>query len=731
MRVDPVSAAVNATSAFVTLGFTHLALVLVSAAHGFPPARTPGFARRAARVGCTGLNAAKLAYALAWAGGLYVLYDSRALLGTQLFGTPAWYAAIGARSACVLLAETRVDAFLGAPGRWLRRTFLHLERVYVTTPHTGHPDAIMGIRHMRQPLRRVAVYAALWAGMLAVKVIFDTHILTQQWRLMRTLQIAEAQGKPVRPTWDVELFGARNGVVLVGSWVTLVLLYLLDSYIVFILAAALIGAATMRRDGAGAVTSASVLRRAFDRGISLRRRRPLAAQFVRMVMPVATAAGVPAARVFRRAWDAFVMALRAGDVVSDAEQVALMYGDAVAGVEPALPLFLYAGRLPALLRRAPEVAAKASAAVVAGGAAPPSARADAAFVRAVAPDRLTRDAAAEVLVSLPAILAHVARSHSAVGHDDAHVGATIAALFAPSPGQSVAAAVAQVLSGGGGAPPARTAAATAAAVVDELVALVTDLVVEFQRDDASVAMRGSPLVAAACALLRRVAQLRGHTGLPPAPVRYAEPPSGGGGGGAVSADGATVVTGVGGDDGANGDVVASFDVADGGGDSGGSIASSTATTGGGGSGALSTRSVGGLLRLLALPCEGGGRLDGTTGTGDALSFLVAAPLVDVERLEALRECGRRAFYLLTLPPQRGTLACHEAERRVAFFIQVREEGGGFGAAPHVLVCTAITGSCRSRSHSRLSAVALHAADAAVAGRVVAARVQRADARVRR
>ena len=218
VRVDPVKAAVNATGCFVTLGVANLALVLVAGIHGAPPVRTPAFGRRVLRTGCTGLNAAKAAYALAWAGGLVVLYFSKALLGVELFGTPAWFAVVGAKAVCVLLAETRVDACCGRGGRWLRRTFLHLERVYVTTPNAGSPDSILGIRHMRQPLSRVAVYTALWAAMLLVKLVFDAHIMTQQWRLIRTLSETAARGKPLAPIWDLSLLGVDHAFLVFGSW---------------------------------------------------------------------------------------------------------------------------------------------------------------------------------------------------------------------------------------------------------------------------------------------------------------------------------------------------------------------------------------------------------------------------------------------------------------------------------------------------------------------------------
>ena len=509
-RVNPVAAGVNATACFLTLAYAHTALVLLSGVHGAPPARTPGCARRAVALGCTALNAAKLAYSLAWSAGLSVLFFSPALLGGRpLFGTPVWFAAVGAKAGCVLLAETRVDALPcwrapccgrrggRAAGRALRRLAVQLERVYVTTPAAGARDSVLGSRHVRQPLSRVAVYAALWAAMLSVKLVFDTHILVQQWRLLQTLGETAARGTPLRPLWDVSVLGVEHAFVVVGSWATLVLLYCLDSYIIFILAAALIGWVGMVRDGVGTVTTAGALRGAFRHGVSLSRRRPLAEQFVHKLLPLARgrgrggpAAAAAAGRVFRRAWDAIVCSLRAGDLLSNAEQAKLMFGDAATGVEPALPLFLYAGVLARPLRHARDVATAASRDVPDGD-----------FLDAALPHPLALDAAREVARALPALLSLVARSHSAVGADDPHVAATCAALLAPRPGQSVREAVHAALTRDGD-PHATTG---------ELVHAVLRLCVEFERPDAAVGMRGSPLVAAAVGALACLARVRGVT----------------------------------------------------------------------------------------------------------------------------------------------------------------------------------------------------------------------------
>lgn len=380
---------------------------------------------------------------------------------------------------------------------------------------------------------------------------------------------------------------------------------------------------------------------------------------------------------------------------------------------------------------------------------PPPPQSDSEFLEALTRgDDLARDAAREVAAALPEILTLVAQAHSAVGRGDPHVRATIGALFAPRPGQSVRAAVHEALS----SPAAAGAPGGAAAAVAGLVDAVLRLCVEFEAPGASVALRGSPLAAAACEVLRRMARLRGLP-VPPLPGAPgdgvavavgagdgARDEGGGGddGGGAAGAgppasgegDPAPVV-GTSLPDGADGgQQVASFEggvdllragstdsarpppasgsatlgvpparilavrlPGEGSGDSAGNgeapaagvnggappatnAAAAAATTRDGG---LTTRSVAGILRLLALPCEGSGRLDGGAalgghaapdaagGGGDAFAYLFGPPLGSWERLETLRECARRVFYLLTMRADSSRLAVGEAERRVAFF----------------------------------------------------------------
>ena len=301
-------------------------------------------------------------------------------------------------------------------------------------------------------------------------------------------------------------------------------------------------------------------------------------------------------------------------------------------------------------------------------------------------------AATEVLQSVPAILAMVAQSHSAIGHDDPHVFDTLTSLFRPKEGQSVRECVHEILTSpsgaGGGGDPSKTAS--------ELVRLIIRLMIEFEKDDASVGMRGSPLVNAAVALIRRLAVLRGYqlptpATLPP-DLRQPLSPSGAAADAAdalptsaynAPTDGATAAAAAAGEGldeenavrvssaaseerailGADGLPLRSFEV-----DSRSTV-SGSGVGGSGGGGRLSTRSIQGILHLLALPSEGVGRIDGTTGQGDVLSYLFGRPLKATEKLEALRECARRVFYLLTMTSDSGVLTVPEAERRVLFFIQ--------------------------------------------------------------
>lgn len=192
---------------------------------------------------------------------------------------------------------------------------------------------------------------------------------------------------------------------------------------------------------------------------------------MRKCMPMAKQLGVPAARIFSRVWDAFIMALRRNDLISNDEQGRLMYGDALLGQEPQvsagshrdapsagcrghpafvhhrvsswcacmqLPLLFYAGKVSKVIARANEVLAVARAAAD-----------DDALLAALKLDDMTKDSLVEIAGTVPRVLITVCRSHSSIGYHDHHIVSTIQRLCCQLPTASTAA-------------PAADAAATAA-----------------------------------------------------------------------------------------------------------------------------------------------------------------------------------------------------------------------------------------------------------------------------
>lgn len=286
--------------------------------------------------------------------------------------------------------------------------------------------------------------------------------------------------------------GIKHPIVVIGSWIMTASLFALDSYIVFVVGAAVIGWCTLRRDGVGRVRHTGAIKNAFLRGVGWGRRTPLAEQFVAKAMPLAAARGVDADAVFRRAWDQVVMSLRERDLISNGEQCRLMYGDAVLGVANHLPLFLYAGRIKALIRKAPRIAQLAF-----------TCSSDTEFIAAALPDEETEEAAAEIVQALPALLILVCRSHTAVGVTDPHIAATIQALFTPRPDQSLREMVGGILTAEG-----ERSRGGPVTTLRELAGLVARLCVEFEREGANTRLRGSPLITLTCDILRRMYRLR-------------------------------------------------------------------------------------------------------------------------------------------------------------------------------------------------------------------------------
>lgn len=401
----------------------------------------------------------------------------------------------------------------------------------------------------------------------------------------------------------------------------------------------------LAKDGVGSIRRRTEVKSAFTRGVGWFNRTPMAAQFVKMCMPLAAARGAGDNTVFRRAWDAFVMSLRECDLVSNEEQCKLLYSDAILGVEPALPLFMYAGRVKGVIQRVHKVVHAAD-----------SASTDAEFLSKAVPDPVTAEALAEVLAAVPWILTLICKSHSAIGYADPHVGEAIRELFRPAHGQSLRDCVATLLEAEGN--PRGT--------LRRLAGSVATLMIEFEKSSASTRLRGSPLLAATCKVLRHLHRLwtppsEGDDGGHAQAENSRRGGCGGGGEGSSapghravdpSFPGVTLETIA---------AIASRDEPDGDNENGDAVVSVGATPlvdahPHYNEDPLDSRSVPGILRLLQLPNELSGRLD---GDGDAeLS----------ELYESLRDGARRVFYLLTMVDEDGTLKVAEAERRVTHYL---------------------------------------------------------------
>lgn len=98
----------------------------------------------------------------------------------------------------------------------------------------------MGGADMAQPLSRKAQYVPFWVLVLAIKLVFDLQVLTQQQRLVATLQAAKSLNY-LSPWADMTVAGYRHPIAVFGSWAVTFVLVILDSYIAFTLAAPLLG----------------------------------------------------------------------------------------------------------------------------------------------------------------------------------------------------------------------------------------------------------------------------------------------------------------------------------------------------------------------------------------------------------------------------------------------------------------------------------------------------------
>jgi hypothetical protein len=700
LKADPITMLIEATACFETVVIAHLLRIAISGFHHMPPVGSERFLQSLPS-GLSILAIIKLIWALFWAGAILVIASSRTLLGVNLFGGPIWFLLIGVKLICIMAGEGMFSPFGLLDGgcslpiqvfKSIVGFLREMEAVYDSAPipsvsfqtfkkslpsalnatppgeNSTRPsissttvkrntlaNVVLGTSHMVETPSRVLVYSLFWIVVLLGKMTFDLHVMTQQVRLVGTLQMANLS---YMKFFSFKAFGFDNGLILIGSWLTIASLVAVDSYIMFILLVPLVGYYVCKIDGLGSFThgGTTAVKESFINGVGsvLKKKTPLAEQFISRCLPIAKTVGVDAHTVFRRAWDGFVMSLRSSDLISNEEQCRLLYGDGVLGVENDLPLFLYAGKLKRLTLNAQTVLELAL-----------SSTADGAFIDAICSDLGTLNAAKEVLTALPHILIHICKSHSSVGNDDRFIDKTVEALFSlrAEKGESLRDAVIQILtgnaeSGGGGGDPVE--------IARELCYLSAQLVVEFESDTATTRLKRSPLLIYARALLSRLHNLRcideknigaflpplvrkaptflgwifgEQTSFTPAvsPTRPINNMMG-------SFISPTIESIAGGDDDLANDTQEKHEEVN---PSDPRLSFQDTAT---------TRSVRGLVLILSLPNESSGSLD---ADGDFATR---------ERFDALLDCARRVYYLLTMVRANGELSVSEAERRVVWFI---------------------------------------------------------------
>lgn len=319
LRLSPLPALAHAARCFQTLASMQLLLAAVAGWHALPWG-SDAFGRDVAASGVSPFAAVKGLYALGWAGGLVLIGNAPALLGTDL--TVIYLILVAAKVGTLALAGGALDVCGCACGARsgaspVTRLFRQLEGVYYVSPSpavgalSGTGDVVLGPRYMRQPVARRAGYYAFWTLLLAVKLAFDLQTVTQTVRLSVTLQNA-GRSLTYAPLWaGGSLLGLAHPLAQVGAWAVTTLLVLLDSYIAFSLGAPLVGYAVLAGDGLGSIRRRTGVKTAFTRGVGgwlaggsgAASSTPLATQFLRKCLPLALARGADPNAVFRRVWD--------------------------------------------------------------------------------------------------------------------------------------------------------------------------------------------------------------------------------------------------------------------------------------------------------------------------------------------------------------------------------------------------------------------------------------------
>jgi hypothetical protein len=102
--------------------------------------------------------------------------------------------------------------------------------------------------------------------LLAAKAAFDLHILVKQhalltkliqgglkyqvrttYRSFEQMPSIASRANPIILQWDIQIGQYHHPIILIGTWSSLIILYLLNSYIFFMLGAGIVGSIVLNK----------------------------------------------------------------------------------------------------------------------------------------------------------------------------------------------------------------------------------------------------------------------------------------------------------------------------------------------------------------------------------------------------------------------------------------------------------------------------------------------------
>jgi 1,3-beta-glucan synthase component/1,3-beta-glucan synthase subunit FKS1, domain-1 len=538
---------------------------------------------------------ASTVYHTVWFIVFLVLQNADTLFQFKAFGTLIWYAAVGIRLGSYALSISHIP--------WIYPSFRYLETVSYSFPSFQTDKGLLGPNKTSLSFTTRIQYILFWVAVLIIKIAFDIQVLTQQILLTQALNSVPFS---VPSFLDIQFFGIQHLLVVISTWLIAFLLFLLDSYVAFMIVVPFVGYYLCWMDGVGNLSQSSHTKRTFEKGIYWFSEDPVPDQFSKKCLPLAleklkaVGSNTPTSlslHSFQKVHDQFIMSLRELDLISNEEQCKFLFGDNVLGLTSSLPLFAYAGKVMKFVQ---QIEAKQGVLIAATVHVQTLKEFEDAFELAFG--KLTLEALKEIAAGIPQILAHVCLSHSAIGPLDHEAGKTLQKVFNltsyyTDPIEGIGSGIKRILDA--------VSPNGQLSLYDSLVKIcgsIVELMVEFEKTSASTGMLHSPLLNATINILHILEPLETLRTLP----------------------------------------------------SKRSTSSNTNTP----ADSYHSRSISGLIRLLSLPNELSGRLDGEQAIESSI----------YDRYESLKEVARRIYYLVVMQEDGGDLVLDEAERRLSFFL---------------------------------------------------------------